>query len=235
MGGGPPGFPQGFSCLVVLWIPLADFRFRLLGFHRLWLAFPKPFDYPLSMLNAVRNPEEPGPSVWPLSRSLAATKEIEFSFSSYCYLDVSVHSVPFRTLWIHARILEVCSSRFPHSEISGSMAVCASPKLIAAYHVFHRLLVPRHSPYALSCLTSLTIIYCRYLKNSFFSGMFRCSDTTVVTFVTSFFENRKLIFSRLTLFLLYLYSVFKVQYFEGLILQNRTMNINFNQYSIERR
>ena len=178
MGGGPPGFPQGFSCLVVLWILLANFRFRLLGFHRLWLAFPKPFDYPLSMLNAVRNPEEPGPSVWPLSRSLAATKEIEFSFSSYCYLDVSVHSVPFHTLWIHAWILEVCSSRFPHSEISGSMAVCASPKLIAAYHVFHRLLVPRHSPYALSCLTSLTIFIVVFLKNSFFSGMFRCSDTT---------------------------------------------------------
>ena len=153
MGGGPPGFPQGFSCLVVLWILLANFRFRLLDFHRLWLAFPKPFDYPLLMLNAVRNPEEPGPSVWPLSRSLAATKEIEFSFSSYCYLDVSVHSVPFHTLWIHAWILEVCSSRFPHSEISGSMAVCASPKLIAAYHVFHRLLVPRHSPCALYSLT----------------------------------------------------------------------------------
>ena len=157
MGGGPPGFPQGFSCLVVLWILLAASRFRLLDFHRLWLAFPKPFGYRFAMLNAVRNPEEPGPSVWPLSRSLAATKEIEFSFSSYCYLDVSVHSVPFHTLWIHAWILEVCSSRFPHSEISGSMAVCASPKLIAAYHVFHRLLVPRHSPYALSCLTSLNI------------------------------------------------------------------------------
>ena len=155
MGGGPPGFPQGFSCLVVLWILLAASRFRLQDFHPLWLAFPKPFGYQSAMLNAVRNPEEPGPSVWPLSRSLAATKEIEFSFSSYCYLDVSVHSVPFHTLWIHAWILEVCSSRFPHSEISGSMAVCASPKLIAAYHVFHRLLVPRHSPYALSCLTSL--------------------------------------------------------------------------------
>ena len=157
LGGGPPGFPQGFSCLVVLWILLAASRFRLLDFHRLWLAFPKPFGYRFAMLNAVRNPEEPGPSVWPLSRSLAATKEIEFSFSSYCYLDVSVHSVPFHTLWIHVWILEVCSSRFPHSEISGSMAVCSSPKLIAAYHVFHRLLVPRHSPYALSCLTSLTI------------------------------------------------------------------------------
>ena len=28
-----------------------------------------------------------------------------------------------------------------------------SPELIAAYHVFHRLLAPRHPPYALSSLT----------------------------------------------------------------------------------
>ena len=73
LGGGPPGFPQGFSCLVVLWILLAASRFRLPGFHRLRLAFPKPFVYLSAMLIAVRNPEEPGPSVWPLSRSLAAT------------------------------------------------------------------------------------------------------------------------------------------------------------------
>ena len=31
--------------------------------------------------------------VWPVPRSLAATLEIEFSFFSCCYLDVSVHSV----------------------------------------------------------------------------------------------------------------------------------------------
>ena len=73
LGGGPPDFPQGFSCLVVLWILLAASRFRLPGFHRLRLAFPKPFVYLSAMLIAVRNPEEPGPSVWPLSRSLAAT------------------------------------------------------------------------------------------------------------------------------------------------------------------
>ncbi len=42
---------------------------------------------------------------------------------------------------------------FPHSEISGSKLVCSSPKLIAAYRVLHRLLTPRHSPYALSSLT----------------------------------------------------------------------------------
>ena len=45
------------------------------------------------------------------------------------------------------------SSEFPHSEISGSMLICSSPKLIAAYHVFHRLPVPRHSPCALVRLT----------------------------------------------------------------------------------
>ena len=75
-------------------------------------------------------------------------------FSSSGYLDVSVHRVPFHSLWIGLWILEVFSSRFPHSEISGSMDICSSPKLFAAYHVFHRLLVPRHPPCALSSLTS---------------------------------------------------------------------------------
>ncbi len=42
---------------------------------------------------------------------------------------------------------------FPHSEIFGSLAMCAYPKLIAAYHVLHRLLMPRHSPCALCSLT----------------------------------------------------------------------------------
>ena len=40
----------------------------------------------------------------------------------------------------------------PHSEIPGSQLVCSSPRLIAAYRVLHRLLAPRHSPYALSSL-----------------------------------------------------------------------------------
>ena len=37
-----------------------------------------------------------------------------------------------------------------HSEISGSKVICTSPKLVAAYHVLHRLREPRHPPYALS-------------------------------------------------------------------------------------
>ena len=91
--------------------------------------------------------------VWALSRSLAATYEIDVSFSSSGYLDVSVHRVPLHTLCIGVWILEVFSSGFPHSDISGSMDICSSPKLFAAYHVFHRLLVPRHPPCALYSLT----------------------------------------------------------------------------------
>ena len=52
--------------------------------------------------------------------------------------------------------LSMNPGEFPHSEISGSMLICSSPKLIAAYHVFHRLPVPRHSPCALVRLTFQT-------------------------------------------------------------------------------
>ena len=91
--------------------------------------------------------------VWALSISLAATLEIEFSFFSSGYLDVSVHRVPGVYLWIQYTSHEVFSCRFPHSEIHGSMDICSSPWLFAAYHVFHRLLVPRHPPCALISLT----------------------------------------------------------------------------------
>jgi hypothetical protein len=43
LGGGPPDFPQGFSCLVVLWILLVSLCFPIRGFHPLWPAFPIPF------------------------------------------------------------------------------------------------------------------------------------------------------------------------------------------------
>ena len=84
-----------------------------------------------------------------------------FSFFSSGYLDVSVHRVPSVGRWIHHTVTEVCSARFPHSDIHGSMVICTSPWLFAAYHVFLRLLVPRHPPCALVCLTILiTVVIC---------------------------------------------------------------------------
>ena len=96
-------------------------------------------------------------AVWALPVSLAATPGIDVSFSSSGYLDVSVHRVPFHTLWIGVWMTGVFPAGFPHSDICGSMDICSSPQLFAAYHVFRRLLVPRHPPCALSCLTSADI------------------------------------------------------------------------------
>ena len=91
-------------------------------------------------------------SVWALPRSLAATCRIDVSFSSSGYLDVSVHRVPFHNLWIQLWMTGVLPAGFPHSDICGSRDICSSPQLFAAYHVFRRLLVPRHPPCALDCL-----------------------------------------------------------------------------------
>ena len=76
-------------------------------------------------------------------------------FFSSAYLDVSLRRVPLVTLWIHATIRISSIRWFPNSEIHGSMLIYSSPWLIAVSHVLHRLLMPRHSPYALFRLNFL--------------------------------------------------------------------------------
>ena len=93
-------------------------------------------------------------TVWALPRSLAATYGIDVSFSSSGYLDVSVPRVPSVKLCIGLTVLKVLLSGFPHSDIHGSKDICSSPWLFAAYHVLHRLSVPRHPPCALYSLTN---------------------------------------------------------------------------------
>ena len=81
-------------------------------------------------------------------------------------LPVGTEMVHFPTLPSTAYVFSqgypgISQGGFPHSEIAGSKPVCGSPTLIAAYHVLHRLLAPRHSPYALSSLT-ITSDFIRY-------------------------------------------------------------------------
>ena len=162
--GGPRSFPQGFTCLVVLWILPPSGSLRLRGSHPLRPAFPGPFCWvPLWLMQS--EPHGACAMVWALSISLAATLEITFVFSSSGYLDVSVHRVPSVKLWIHLTVPEVLSGGFPHSDIRGSMDICSSPRLFAAYHVFLRLSVPRHPPCALSCLTNLSFAELSILQN----------------------------------------------------------------------
>ena len=61
------------------------------------------------------------------------------------------------------KYLRITSSELPHSDIFGSQLICNSPKLFAAYHVFHRRLVPRHPPYALSSLIKLITLLDTYV------------------------------------------------------------------------
>jgi hypothetical protein len=56
-------------------------------------------------------------------------------------------------LYIQRAVIPFYGIGFPHSDIPGSKPACGSPRLIAACHVLHRLLAPRHPPYALSSLT----------------------------------------------------------------------------------
>ena len=81
-------------------------------------------------------------------------------FPSYTYL--------FQYM-IHA----YCTCVFPHSDISGSKLICSSPKLFAACHVLHRLLMPRHSPCALFSLTFLEQSPVQYLVLLNYAGSTR--------------------------------------------------------------
>ena len=69
----------------------------LRGFHPLWPGFPNPFRSPrLWLMQSL--PRHARMAVWAPSLSLAATREIDVSFFSSGYLDVSVHRVPLHAL-----------------------------------------------------------------------------------------------------------------------------------------
>ena len=113
---------------------------------------------------SVRTPQVLLPAVWPLPLSLATTRGISVDFSSFGYLDVSVPRVPRLNLWIQLRLRDSSSRGFPHSDIRGSMLIYISPQLFAVSHVLLRLPVPRHSPYALVRLNSLSCCFSELLS-----------------------------------------------------------------------
>jgi hypothetical protein len=128
---------------------------RSIAFHyRAVTVYGAPFQgTSRSFACGVRGSYNPSPTrrlVWALPGSLATTTGISFDFSSSGYLDVSVPQV--RSL--PKECDGIAPAGFPHSAIQGSMRVCRSPWLIAAYHGLHRLRVPRHPPHAFARLTT---------------------------------------------------------------------------------
>ena len=83
----------------------------------------------------------------------------------------------FTYIWI-IRLLPLIE--FPHSDIHASTVICTYTWLFAACHVLLRLLMPRHSPYALSSLTFWLRLNFELLRQ------FRkkCSSYTYVLLIT---------------------------------------------------
>jgi hypothetical protein len=57
------------------------------------------------------------------------------------------------------RCSDITRSGLPHSGIPGSKSVCDSPRLFAACHALHRLLMPRHPPHTLKNLTTEFVVF----------------------------------------------------------------------------
>ena len=115
-------------------------------------------------------------------------------------------SFPFCDYFIHHRIYGSSPYGFPHSEIPGLALICSYPRLIAACHVLLRLLMPRHSPYALlrlnfSLLLRLVLFaYCMRFAILFSSWFF-------------FLSFEKTLFTTLVLILYFTTLVWKDQFF----------------------
>ena len=79
-----------------------------------------------------------------------ALKPYVFRFQ---YLHVTIRSATTAEAYAPSAVtIRIVEGGFPHSEIRGSKLIRSSPRLIAAYHVLHRLSAPRHPPNALKAL-----------------------------------------------------------------------------------
>ena len=162
MGDGPPGFSRDFPCPAILRnLPSEPAPFRLPGSHRLWPTVPSRSTRGLVCDSPALRPGRP------YNPGVQARRFGLFRVRSPLLTESLLFSFPAGTEMVHFPALSspaygfsrgypgITLGGFPHSEISGSTPVCGSPKLIAAYRVLHRLLAPRHPPYALSSLTTL--------------------------------------------------------------------------------
>ena len=123
MGDGPPGFPQGSSCPAVLRNHTCCSIISLTGLSPTLARLSNLFGYNLTILCVTLQPRSTCTPVWASPRSLAATQGIIFIFSSWGYLDGSVHPVRLRNLCIQLRITLMCwVSPFGHPRINARLA-----------------------------------------------------------------------------------------------------------------
>ena len=179
MRGGPRGFRPGFPCPAVLrYLSSEATPFRVRDSYPLWCGFPsasattrlcnsptrrqtdrdRPYN-PRTTTTAVYHVGR----VWALPFSLATTQGVEVSFLSSGYLDVSVPQLASTCPMDSGRSTRALPRvSFLIRRSRDQRSVSTSPGLIAAAHVLHRLLAPRHPPCALVLLIRKEHVRCRY-------------------------------------------------------------------------
>ena len=137
---GPGGFTQDFTCPALLRVPLCRAKLRVRGSHPLWPDFPDR-SARLATCNAAallppRGLDRAGLGYSPFAR--------HYWGNHCCFLFLRVLRCfssprsPHRTSGDDS----LTAAGLSHSEIRGSQAVCAYPRLFAAYHVLLRLREP---------------------------------------------------------------------------------------------
>ena len=192
LGGGPPGFKRSFTCSVLLGIPLGGLGISRTGLSPSLGNLSRFLHY--SSTHSISRSRNPNPHAgWfgllPVRSPLLGESRLfsfppvteMFHFTGYCSshpIDSGVGNQGFSL------------AGFSHSDISGSMPICGSPKLFAAYHVLLRHSMPGHSPCALSNLTKLKS---RCLSRCFICIPYLCNFQRTVdryTRVGFSFQNR---------------------------------------------
>ena len=124
--------------------------FRLRGYHPLWPDFPDGSANSTHFHIVVPQPRQDKSRRFGLFRfrSPLLTESILFLFLRLlrCFTSPRVASPDYEFI---RSIPDINPAGLPHSEIHGSTPACGSPWLIATCYVLHRLLTPRHPPFAL--------------------------------------------------------------------------------------
>ena len=152
---GPAGFTQGSTCPALLRIPVGFGRLRARGCHPLRRRFPALFRSPHLLPRpgptTPRGPRPPRFGLLPVRSPLLGESLTCSLFLQVLRCFSSLRSPP----RLESRVAALHAAGLPHSETRGSRAACASPRIIAACRVLHRLAEPRHPPMRpyLACAT----------------------------------------------------------------------------------
>ena len=155
MPDGPGGFAQNYSCSALLRMPLGHAQIRVRDFHPLRCAFPGASTLLTCTTAWSYNPACALPRkrfrLFPV-RSPLLGESLLFSLPR----GTKMFQFPRFASLICIRIITLQVIGLSHSEILGSQDICSYPRLIAAYHVLHRLREPRHPPDALTLFRLLS-------------------------------------------------------------------------------